>query len=72
VYTNTLSKSVATLGNVEENDSISRALARLSEVEEKVEDLHNDQVRFGGERGHAARTCRSLHEWEGQYGKMVY
>ena len=38
------SKSVATLGNVEENDSISRALARLSEVEEKVEDLHCEQV----------------------------
>ena len=30
--------------NVEENDTVSRALARLSEVEEKVETLHNDQV----------------------------
>ena len=38
-------KSVATLGNVEENDTVSRALARLSEVEEKVETLHSDQVR---------------------------
>lgn len=45
-YTDTLAKSVATLGNVEENDTISRALARLSEVEEKVEDLHNQQVWF--------------------------
>lgn len=38
------SKSVATLGNVEENDSVSRALARLAEVEEKVEALHEEQV----------------------------
>ena len=58
-YTNSLSKSVATLGNVEENDSISRALARLSEVEEKVEDLHNDQVKSGEERD----VTRSLHDW---------
>lgn len=36
---------MATLGNAEENDSISHALARLSEVEEKVEDLHSQQVR---------------------------
>ena len=42
--TNVFVKSVATLGNVEENDTVSRALARLSEVEEKVETLHNDQV----------------------------
>lgn len=42
--TNVFVKSVATLGNVEENDTVSRALARLSEVEEKVEILHNDQV----------------------------
>lgn len=39
-------KSVATLGNVEENDTVSRALARLSEVEEKVETLHSDQVLY--------------------------
>lgn len=32
-------------GNVEENDSISRALSRLSEVEERVEALHQEQVR---------------------------
>ena len=42
--TNVFVKSVATLGNVEENDTVSRALARLSEVEEKVETLHTDQV----------------------------
>ena len=40
-------KSVATLGNVEENDTVSRALSRLSEVEEKVESLHQDQVSEG-------------------------
>lgn len=43
-HTDVLAKTVATLGNVEENDTISRALARLSEVEEKVEDLHVKQV----------------------------
>jgi len=37
-------KSVATLGNVEENNSVSRALSRLSEVEEKVESLHQEQL----------------------------
>ena len=42
--TNVFVKSVAMLGNVEENDTVSRALARLSEVEEKVETLHTDQV----------------------------
>ena len=31
-------------GNVEENNTISRALSRLSEVQEKVESLHNEQV----------------------------
>lgn len=46
VSTNAFSKSVATLGNVEENDSVSRALARLAEVEEKVEALHEEQVRM--------------------------
>jgi len=30
--------------NVEENASISKALSRLSEVESKVHDLHNNQV----------------------------
>lgn len=31
-------------GNVEENDTVSRALSRLSEVQEKVESLHYEQV----------------------------
>ena len=30
--------------NVEENASISKALSRLSEVEGKIHDLHNNQV----------------------------
>ncbi len=42
--TNAFVKSVATLGNVEENDTLSRALSRLSEVEEKVASLHAEQV----------------------------
>ena len=42
--TSAFSKCAATLGNVEENDSVSRALARLAEVEEKVEALHEEQV----------------------------
>ena len=52
--TNVFVKSVATLGNVEENDTVSRALARLSEVEEKVETLHSDQVC----KGRMARTVK--------------
>lgn len=32
------------LANVEENNSVSRALTRLSEVQEKVESLHMEQV----------------------------
>lgn len=44
VSTEAFSKSVATLGNVEENDSVSRALAKLAEVEEKIEGLHEEQV----------------------------
>lgn len=47
VSTEAFSKSVATLGNVEENDTVSRALARLAEVEEKVEGLHEEQVGKG-------------------------
>jgi sorting nexin-1/2 len=38
-------KSVATLGNVEENNTVSRALSRLSEVQEKVESLHCEQIK---------------------------
>ena len=47
VSTEAFSKSAATLGNVEENDTVSRALARLAEVEEKVEALHEEQVGNG-------------------------
>ncbi|KAL5481948.1 hypothetical protein EMCRGX_G022224 [Ephydatia muelleri] len=35
-------KSVALLGSVEENETIAKALSRLSEVEEKVESLHQE------------------------------
>ncbi|XP_003386746.1 PREDICTED: sorting nexin-2-like isoform X1 [Amphimedon queenslandica] len=38
-----LVKNLAMLANVEENNSVSRALTRLSEVEEKVESLHSEQ-----------------------------
>lgn len=37
------SKGLAVLSNVEENKSVSHALARLSEVEEKVGQLHQQQ-----------------------------
>ena len=37
------SKSIAVLSNVEENKSVSHALARLSEVEDKVGQLHLQQ-----------------------------
>ena len=33
-------------GSVEENETIAKALSRLSEVEEKVESLHQEMVRF--------------------------
>lgn len=45
VTTGNFVKSVATLGNVEENDTVSRALSRLSEVQEKVESLHSEQIK---------------------------
>ena len=32
---------------MEENDTVSSALAKLAEVEEKVEGLHEEQVCFG-------------------------
>lgn len=38
------SKVAATLGNVEENNSVSISLAKLAEVEEKVQSLHEDQL----------------------------
>lgn len=44
VNTNAFVKNVATLGNVEENNSVSRALSKLSEVQERVEALHQEQV----------------------------
>jgi len=33
------------LGNAEEHTGLSRALSRLSELEEKVEHIHTEQVR---------------------------
>jgi sorting nexin-1/2 len=41
--TNSFVKSLGVLANVEENSSVSRALTRLSEVQEKVESLHMEQ-----------------------------
>ena len=61
-------KSVATLGNVEENDTVSRALARLSEVEEKVETLHSDQVHVCDERqlgSYILAIKFSMESWKG-------
>ena len=40
--------------NVEENNSVSRALTRLSEVEEKVESLHQEQVRLNNNNNNNA------------------
>lgn len=42
--TATFAKSAATLGNSEEHTGLSRALAQLAEVEEKIEQLHHDQA----------------------------
>ena len=36
-------RAVATLGTVEEHTSLARALSQLSEVEEKVESVHQAQ-----------------------------
>ena len=41
----TASKGLAVLSNVEENKSVSHALARLSEVEEKVGQLQHQQYK---------------------------
>uniref|UniRef100_A0A672R9D4 Sorting nexin-2 n=1 Tax=Sinocyclocheilus grahami TaxID=75366 RepID=A0A672R9D4_SINGR len=38
------SKSVAMLGSVEENSALSRALSQLAEVEDKMEQLHQQQA----------------------------
>lgn len=37
-------KSVAMLGSSEDNTALSRALSQLAEVEEKIDQLHQDQV----------------------------
>lgn len=38
------SKTVAMLGSVEENTALSRALSQLAEVEDKMEQLHQQQA----------------------------
>ncbi|XP_070543510.1 sorting nexin-2-like [Ptychodera flava] len=42
--TASFAKSAATLGNAEEHTGLSRALAQLAEVEEKIDQLHQDQA----------------------------
>ncbi|KAG8175510.1 hypothetical protein JTE90_009144 [Oedothorax gibbosus] len=42
--TGAFAKSAAMLGNCEEHTALSRALSQLAEVEEKVEQLHNQQA----------------------------
>ncbi|KAG1698314.1 Sorting nexin-2 [Nymphon striatum] len=42
--TSTFAKSVAMLSNCEEHTALSRALSQLAEVEEKVEQLHQNQA----------------------------
>ena len=37
-------KSVAMLGSSEDNTALSRALSQLAEVEDKMEQLHQDQA----------------------------
>ena len=37
-------KSVAMLGSSEENSALSRALSQLAEVEDKLEQLHQEQA----------------------------
>ncbi|GLH07322.1 Sorting nexin-2 [Gryllus bimaculatus] len=44
MFTAAFARSAATLSNCEEHTSLSRALAQLAEVEDKVETLHNDQA----------------------------
>lgn len=41
--TGSVSRQLALLGNSEENTALSRALAQLSEVEEKLDQLYLDQ-----------------------------
>ena len=42
--TGSLSRSVAMVGNTEENTSLSRALSQLAEIEEKIEQIHQDEA----------------------------
>ena len=42
--TASFAKSAAMLGNSEDHTALSRALSQLAEVEEKVEQLHQDQA----------------------------
>uniref|UniRef100_A0A8C1U3P4 Sorting nexin-2 n=1 Tax=Cyprinus carpio TaxID=7962 RepID=A0A8C1U3P4_CYPCA len=44
INTAVFSKSVAMLGSVEENSALSRALSQLAEVEDKMEQLHQQQT----------------------------
>ncbi|ROL53713.1 Sorting nexin-2 [Anabarilius grahami] len=44
VNTASFAKSAAMLGNSEDHTALSRALSQLAEVEEKIDQLHQDQV----------------------------
>ena len=44
VNTGGLSRSVAMVGSTEENTSLSRALSQLAEIEEKIEQIHQDEA----------------------------
>lgn len=44
VNTAGFAKSVAMLGSAEDNTALSRALSQLAEVEDKMEQLHQDQA----------------------------
>ncbi len=44
VNTAAFAKSAAMLGNSEDHTALSRALSQLAEVEEKMEQLHQDQA----------------------------
>lgn len=39
-------KSAAMLGSAEDNTALSRALSQLAEVEDKIEQLHQDQAAY--------------------------
>ena len=44
VSTAVFAKSVAMLGSSEDNTALSRALSQLAEVEDRIEQLHQDQA----------------------------